>query len=414
MDKVTELRQERAALIAEARKILDKADKEKRALTAEERQEYERLFEQADELGERVKDEERQRAAEVDLEEVVERRVQPTDGLDTADDAEQRAKEYRDAFETYIRYGMDPDTSPITPEQRTLLKTGYKEERADQVKGTTTLGGFTVPSTFQKRLIEHQVQAGTMRQTRVTVLETSSGEDLPWPKTTSHGNAEWLAEATTITPDAENFGQFTLKSYVSIRSVLVSEQLLADNAVNIEEYLGRELGRSVGALQNTAYFVGNGSNKPTGIATLTSLGQTAASATAIAADELMDVYYSVSPPYRRSGEWAMSDSTIKALRKLKLADGSYIWVPGLVAGESDTLLGKPVHDDPDVPAIGTGNKSVLFGDFSAYVIRDAGGFVIRRLNERYADKLMVGFLGYTRTDGYLGDQTGAVKHLLHP
>lgn len=408
-DKVTELKQERAARIKEAREILNKADAESRDLTSEEQVEYDNLYAEADSLDKRAKREERQLEEERAL-------LETSPGITGGDidpaspeaAAEARQAEYRKAYHRYLRVGM----GELTPEERQLVRTG--EERSDQIVGTTTLGGFTVPTGFQRRLAEHQVQAGTMRQTRATILPTGTGEDIPVPKTTAHGTANWIGEGNAITPDAETFGQVTLKSYVVAEIIRVSVQLLADNAVDLEAYLARALAGNIGAAQNTAYYVGNGSSKPTGITTLTTLGKTAAAAAAIAADEILDVFYSVGPQYRGQAEWAMADTTVKALRKLKLSTGEYVWQAGLTAGEKDTLLGKPVHDDPDMPAIGSGNKSLIFGDFSGYYIRDAGGFVLRRLDERYADNLLVGFLAYTRTDGNLIDQTGAVKHLLHP
>lgn len=302
----------------------------------------------------------------------------------------------------------------LSVEERKLVQSGFDEARTDQIKGTNNLGGFTVPVSMSRQLVEHQVQAGTMRQTRATVVRTSAGEDLQIPKTTVHGAAVWLAEATAITEDTETFGQVTLKAHVSARLIRVSIQLLQDNAVDIEAYLARELGRSIGALQNGGYITGNASDKPQGVAGVSTLGVTAALNTAVAADELVDLYHAVGPQYRRDAEWMMADSTVKAIRKIKLSTGEYIWAPGLQAGEPDTLLGKRLHDDPDVAAIGAAAKSVLFGDFSAYWVRDAGGFVLRRLDERYAEQLLVGFLAYTRTDGNLIDQTGAIKHLVHP
>jgi HK97 family phage major capsid protein len=403
---INELRQERAGLIVSMRGILDTAAAEKRAMSPEERTEYEKIETDVETLGTRVKDEEAQRDLEIGLD-ALEPRVDPreTQGKgESTDAAEVRAQKYAGAFDRYLRC----EKSDLSVEDRTILA----EHRADQIKGTTTLGGFTVPTSFDRRLREHQVQAGAMRQTRADILKTGTGEDIQVPKTTAHGSAAWIAEGNAITPDSETFGQITLKSYVGAEIIRVSIQLLQDTGVDLEGYLAKSLGGNIGRLQNTAYLTGNGTGKPTGITTLSTQGVAAAAAAAIATDELMDLFYSVIPEYRRDGEWMMADLTIKAVRKLKLTTGEYIWAPGLVANEPDTLLGKRVFDDPDMPALASGNKSVLFGDLSAYTIRDTGSFVLRRLEERYAENLLVGFLAWTRTDGNLIDQTGAVKHLV--
>lgn len=411
MDKTSELKQERAALIFRGREILDAASDAKRDLTAEETAEYDKLNANIDTLGGTIAREERQRDLELGLD-ARSRSFDPrSHAAGGEQNADQQRKEYASTFMAYVRYGQDA----LEPEQRQLLRTGFVSEgvfAADQAKGTNTLGGFTVPQDFERQLVEHQVQAGAMRQTRATVIRTDNGQDLPVPKTTAHGTMTWTAEAAAITGDSETFGQVTLKAYKGTRMIKVSSELLTDTGVDLTGYLARAIGFTFGLGQNTAFLVGTGTTQPTGITTLSTLGVTAASATAIAADELVKLYYSVSPPYRRNAEWMMADLTIQAVRLLKDSQGHYLWLPGLQASETDTLLGKPVFSDPDMPALATGNKTILFGDMSAYWIRDVGGFTLRRLEERYADNDQVGFLATARTDGNLIDQTGSVKHLL--
>lgn len=409
--KINELRAQRASLVSESRSLLDQAHAAKRGLNAEEREQYDRISADIDSLKATITLEEETREREIELAELAE--VRGFDVRDTtataADGGVDGEKRFAEAFDRYLRID---DVRELPREDKQILREGFL--RSDQLKGTTTLGGYTVPTSFDGRLREHRVQAGAMRQTRVNVLQTGSGEDIQVPKTTSHGTANWISEGNPISPDNENFGQVTLKSYVVAEIIRVSVQLLQDTGVDLEGYLAKALGGNIGRAQNTAYVTGNGTGKPTGILQNTSLGFTAGGAAAIATDDLLELYYSVIPEYRRDGEWVMADSTIKAVRKLKDSTGQYIWLPGLRAGEDDTLLGKRVFDDPDVPTIGTGNKSVIFGDMSAYTIRDTGGFVLRRLDERYAENLLVAFLAWTRTDGILVDQTGAVKHLVHP
>jgi HK97 family phage major capsid protein len=403
------MRQERAEHVKSMRTILDTVAGDKRAMTAEERGEYTKLEDQVDVMIVAIRDEEKLRDQEVDLTLNAESQLDArgTQGDPDAEvDFEARSQAYADSFGRYMR----TERSELSPEDRKVLSEGFV--RADQIKGTTTLGGFTVPTNFDKRLREHQVQAGAVRQTRVDTLQTSDGADIQIPKTTAHGTANWVSEGGPITPDNETFGQVTLSAYVGAEIVRVSIQLLQDTGVDLEGYLAKSLGGNIGRLENTAFVVGNGSGKPTGITTQTSLGVTAASATAIATDELMDLYYSVTPPYRRDGQWMMADLTIKAVRKLKLTTGEYIWSPGLNANEPDSMLGKRVFDDPDMPALATGNKTIVFGDFSGYTIRDTGSFVLRRLDELYAGNLLVGFLAWHRTDGKMIDTTGALKHLI--
>ena len=125
----------------------------------------------------------------------------------------------------------------------------------------------------------------------------------------------------------------------------------------------------------------------------------AASATAVTADELMDLFYSLKSPYRKNAVWILNDSTIKAIRKLKDNNGQYLWQPSLVAGTPDTILGRPVKTSAYMPAIAAGAKTIAFGDFSYYWIADRQGRSFKRLNELYAANGQVGFLGSQRVDG---------------
>ena len=130
-------------------------------------------------------------------------------------------------------------------------------------------------------------------------------------------------------------------------------------------------------------------------------GITAASATAITADELIDLFYSLKSPYRRNAVWVLNDSTIKAIRKLKDSNGQYLWQPSLTAGTPDTILGRPVRTSAYMPAIAASAKTIAFGDFSYYWIADRQGRSFKRLNELYAANGQVGFLASQRVDGKL-------------
>ena len=126
---------------------------------------------------------------------------------------------------------------------------------------------------------------------------------------------------------------------------------------------------------------------------------TAASATAVTADELMDLYYSLKSPYRKKSMWVLNDSTIKAIRKLKDNNGQYLWQPSLTAGTPDMILGRPIKTSAYMPAMAAGAKTIAFGDFSYYWIADRQGRSFKRLNELFAATGQVGFLASQRVDG---------------
>jgi HK97 family phage major capsid protein len=149
---------------------------------------------------------------------------------------------------------------------------------------------------------------------------------------------------------------------------------------------------------------------------------TAANASSIVAADLIDLFHGVDPAYRNGPKVAfmMNDSTLKAIRKLKddsggAGVGNFLWMAGLSAGIPDTILGKPYFVNQDMASIATTNKTVLFGDFSKYLIRNVREITMLRLVERYADFHQVGFLAFSRHDGRILDAgTDPLKVLVHP
>ena len=123
----------------------------------------------------------------------------------------------------------------------------------------------------------------------------------------------------------------------------------------------------------------------------------------------MNLYFSVIPEYRRAGTWMMSDVTWSGVRKLKDTTNQYLIDRLGVQGEL-SLLGRPVVIDTNVPDAATSAKSVLFGDFSAYYLRDVRELRFERSDDYAFNQDLVTFRALLRTDGDLVDATGALKH----
>lgn len=155
------------------------------------------------------------------------------------------------------------------------------------------------------------------------------------------------------------------------------------------------------AAEEEAFITGDGTGKPTGLLTSGETGVTTASASAITADEIIDLYHSLRTPYRKKAVFLANDSTVKAIRKLKDGNGQYLWQPGLQAGQPDTILNRPIHTSIYAPEIESGNSIMLFGDLSYYWIADRQGRSFQRLNELYAKNGQVGFRIFQRVDGKL-------------
>ena len=218
----------------------------------------------------------------------------------------------------------------------------------------------------------------------------------------SKGTASLIDEEGAYTESDDSFAQVSIGAYKLGTMIKVSEELLNDSVFDLESYIAREFARRIGTKEEEAFFTGDGTGKPLGILAASGgaeTGVTAASATAVTADELMDLFYSLKSPYRKNAVWILNDSTIKAIRKLKDNNGQYLWQPSLVAGTPDTILGRPVKTSAYMPAIAAGAKTIAFGDFSYYWIADRQGRSFKRLNELYAANGQVGFLGSQRVDG---------------
>jgi HK97 family phage major capsid protein len=408
--EVAELREQRAAAFERQKQILDTAEGENRDLNGEETQEYDRLtdeFETLEKRIDRVEREERlapqmgREVAVTDVEPGSEERKLPESykgWLEQRDGGPaQDNPEYRQAFYNWMATGEAPPSSVLTPEIRA------------QSKATAGAGANLVPTLFERQLIDLLRTLGQMRSL-ATVITTDGGQTIQVPNVSAHGVATWTAENASFTETDETFAQQNLSAYKEARIVQVSEELLADSAFDLESFLATQIALSFTVLENTAYVVGTGSGQPTGFTTQASAGVTAATGNTVTIppDNLYDLIHSVPVPYRRNGAFLMNDQSIKKIRQLKDSQNRYLFEPSLQVGQPNTLLGYGLYQDPDMPVMAANAKSIAFGDFSYYWIRDARGLALQRLVERYADVGQVGFRAYKRTDGRLID-LNAVK-----
>ena len=276
------------------------------------------------------------------------------------------------------------------------------EIRNDLQEGTDSEGGYLVPDEFEHTLVKSLNEENIIRS-HARVITTSNGLH-KIPIVAAHGTAAWMEEEDAYTTSDETFGQVNLDAHKVGTLIKVSEELLQDSAFDLERYMNEEFTRRIGDKEEDAYLNGDGSHKPTGILNATGgaqVGVTAASATAITADEVIDLFYSLKAPYRKNAIWVLNDATVKAIRKLKNGAGDYLWQPALKEGDVPTILGRPYFTSQFAPTIEAGAKVIAFGDFSYYWIGDRQGISFKRLNELYAGNGQVGFLASKRLDGKL-------------
>ncbi len=376
---LTELKQLRAKGIKEMREVLDIADAEGRPLSGEERQKYDKIDTDVEAYTETIDRREKQaKSEEMITNSPAEARV----SRKATTKAEMlNSDEYRAAFDKYVRYGANALVGD--------------EARALQI-GTNSEGGFLTETVLDRVLTETLDEMNVMRQL-CTVIQTSSDRNLAVESDAAA--AAWTAEEAAFTEDDNAFTQVSLSAYKLGSIMKVSDELLQDSVFDLTGYIGRNFGRRLGNAEEAAFVDGDGSSKPTGVTTGATAAVTAASATVVTSDELIDLYHSLSRAYRSGASWLMNDGTIKEIRKLQDANDQYIWQPGMQAGEPDRLFGKPVHASGDMPTTATGNIAVIFGDFSYYTIADRGARSLVRLNELYSANGQVGFRIHERVDG---------------
>jgi HK97 family phage major capsid protein len=263
--------------------------------------------------------------------------------------------------------------------------------------GTDTQGGYLVPDEFERKLVQALEEHNIMRQL-ARIIRTNSGE-LQIPVVATKGTASWINEAQEIPTSDAGFGQATLSAYKLGTMIKVSKELLNDSAFPLDSFLAQDFGRRIGVLEEEAFVIGDGVNKPTGFVNTAPVGTTVDSA--ITFDDIMDLYHSLKSPYRSKAVFLANDLTIKTIRQLKDTNGQYLWQPAVTAGTPDTILGRPVYTSAFMPSLEKGAKVLAFGDFSYYWIADRTGRTFERLNELFSATDQVGFKATQRVDGKL-------------
>ena len=385
MNNILALREKRAKLWDSTKAFLDSRRSETGLLSAEDTTTYEKMEADVVNLGKEIERLERQAVMDLELARpttaaITHRPIQQQDAEKTG----RASNEYKAAFWKAMKN-----------------KTAFEVQNALQV-GTDSEGGYLVPDEFERTLIEALQEENIFRQL-ATIITTSSG-DRKIPVVATKGTASWVDEEGAIPESDDAFGQVSIGAYKLATMIKVSEELISDSVFNLEQYIAKEFGRRIGSKEEEAFFIGDGTGKPTGIFNATGgagVGITAASATALTIDEIMDLFYSLKAPYRKNAVFLTNDATVKVIRKLKDGNGQYLWQPSVTAGQPDTLLSRPLKTSAYVPSIAAAAKVVAFGDFGYYWVADRQGRSFQRLGELYAATGQVGFKATQRVDGKL-------------
>ena len=385
MNQILALREKRAKLWNDTKAFLDSHRGEDGMVSAEDNATYEKMEADVVALGKEIERLERQAAIDREMDQPTAAPLVSAPVSRTPEQKVGRASdEYKKAFWNQMRG-----------------RSSYEIRNALQV-GELSEGGYTVPDEFEHQLIEGLEDENIMRGL-VHTIRTGSG-DHKIPIVASHGTGSWVEEEGTIPESDDSFSQVILSAHKFATMIRISRELLNDSAFDLAAYIAHEFVRRAGAAEEQAILAGDGSHKPIGLLHDTlgaEVGITTASATAITADELIDMQHSLKSGYRRKACWIMNDATISAIRKLKDGQGQYIWQPGIKEGAPDMLFNQKVLMSNYMPLIASGNKVILYGDFSYYWLAEREGRTLERLNELYAVTDQIGFKMTERLDGRL-------------
>ena len=389
MSKILELREKRAKAWDAAKQFLDAKRGADGMLSEEDTATYDKMEQDVMNLGKEIERLERQAAIDAELSKATSTPLTGKPGAKMGKDEKEKtgraSDEYKCSFWNAMRVKA-PMPSVLNALQ----------------EGTDSEGGYLVPDEFERTLVEALEEENVFR-TLAHVIRTSSG-DRKIPVVASKGSANWVDEEGAYQESDDAFSQVSIGAYKLGTMIKVSEELLADSVFDLEAYISKEFARRIGSREEESFFNGDGKGKPLGILAAAGgaeVGVTAASATAITADEVIDLFYSLKAPYRKNAVWLLNDATVKQIRKLKDSTGQYLWQPSLVAGTPDTILGRPVKTSAFMPTAAAGAKTIAFGDFKYYWIADRQGRTFKKLSELFAATGQVGFMGTQRVDGKL-------------
>ena len=266
--------------------------------------------------------------------------------------------------------------------------------------GVDSEGGYTVPDTFEKKLVKGLNDHSIIRRL-ATVIHTESGMH-KIPILAGLPGVNWIDEAAPMPETTMQFDRVTLSAYKLGAVLKATNEFLHDTAFDIEDYLADSFGIAVGAKEEMAFINGTGVKQPTGLLHDTDgAGIGAVVENNVTFDDVIRLYYSLGAPYRKDAAFLCNEDLLMQLMLLKDGNGNYVWKPSMEVGKPDTLLGKPIYASAAMPELAAGNKVMLFGDFSYYWVALRGKRTLRRLDELFAVDEHVGFMLTQRLDGRL-------------
>lgn len=368
--------------------------------------------------------------------------VEVTDGLEASFDAIEREDDEVEALKAEVaalrarveRQGLAaarPALSGVKSEGSAFVERYLRKgiESGIELKAMTgtsdAAGGYAVPEEIDEAIDRALTAVSPIRAIANVVKVGSAG----YRKLVTTGGTPsgWVSEdAARPETGTPNFTEIAPPFGELYANPAASQAMLDDAAFDVEAWLAQEIATEFARAEGAAFVGGNGVNKPRGfLAAPTSAQgdgvrpfgtlQTIATGTAGAfpaaspQDKLIDLVQALRPPYRQGAVFVMNSATAARIRKFKTSDGAFLWQPGLVAGQLDTLLGYPLVEAEDMPDVAADSLSIAFGNFRAgYLIAERSETQI--LRDPFTHKPFVHFYATKRVGGQVANSE-AVKLL---
>jgi len=279
----------------------------------------------------------------------------------------------------------------------TAIRTKFRDVSNVLQEGIDESGGYLVPDEYDRRLVKALEEENVLRGL-ATIIRTSGDRKINIAVTAP--SALWVEEGGQLTFGDATFDQKLLDAYKLHVGIKITEELLADNAFQLEDHILTQFGRAIANAEEDAFLNGTGIKQPSGVLKDAQVGVTIDTVD-ITGDDIIDLIYKLKRPYRKKACFITNDSTLAVIRKLKDENGNYLWQPGLKENEPDRILGYGVRTSQYAPKLAAGNVALAFGDFSYYNIGDRGHRTLQILKELFAGNGMVGFVMKERVDGLL-------------
>ncbi|KAA9357231.1 phage major capsid protein [Larkinella humicola] len=414
-DKLKTLQERKGRIVAEQRALIDKAETENtRSFTAEERTAFDLHDADIQDLDRQIRFLQREEADKRAVAEATEK-VEAEKRNQASESQAETA--HAQAFDAFLRYGfadLDEAEKRALGEFQKAVESGANSRAQSAASGAA--GGYLVPREFSRELeVALKAYGGMLELGRI--WGTGTGATVDWPTVDDTGvKGRILTAGSDATPGSTDlgFGNKTFGAYTYTSDVIkVDNALVQDSDFDLGALITEAMGIRFGRIQNEHYTKGTGVNQPEGVVTSAGVFNTGVAATVITADNLLDLLHSVNRAYRRNAKYTLNDLTLAAVRKLKDSQGRYIWQMGdITKGSPDTIWGYQYIVNDDLADIAASAKTVGFGDFSRYIIRNVAQPLITRLTERFAEYNQTAYVGFMRTDARLLN-AGAVKFLQH-